>query len=57
MAAPALKTQGVDGRVKHGHDGLGRWVNGHDGRYELVNALPHGREAVQKFFGYFFSKK
>jgi hypothetical protein len=23
MAAPALKKEGVDGRVKHGHDGGG----------------------------------
>jgi hypothetical protein len=33
MAMPALKKQGVDGRVKHGHDGVGGWVIGHDVRY------------------------
>ncbi len=36
MAAPALKTQGVDGRVKHGHDEVGGWVSGHDGGYYLL---------------------
>ena len=33
MVAPAIKKQGVDGPVKHGHDGLGRWVIGDDGWY------------------------
>jgi hypothetical protein len=33
MAAPALKKEGVDGRVKHGHDGVGGWVIGHDDWY------------------------
>jgi hypothetical protein len=28
MAMLALKQQGVDGRVKHGHDGVGGWVIG-----------------------------
>jgi hypothetical protein len=36
MAALALKKQGVDGRVKHGHDGVGgRTVIGHDGYMSL----------------------
>jgi hypothetical protein len=29
---------GVDGRVKHGHDGVGGWVIGHDGWYEIVKS-------------------
>jgi len=43
MAAPALRKQGVDGRVKHGHDGVGEWVIGHDGWHSLLqsdNSLP-----------------
>jgi hypothetical protein len=37
MAAPTLKRQGVDGRVKHGHDGVGGWVFGHDGWYKTTS--------------------
>jgi hypothetical protein len=39
MAAPALKKEGVEGRVNHpiksgdGHGGAGGWVIGHDGSY------------------------
>jgi hypothetical protein len=35
MPAQALKKKGVDGRVKHGHDGVGGWVIGHDGGYKI----------------------
>jgi hypothetical protein len=33
MVVPAVKKLGVDGRVKHGHDGVGGWVIGDDGWY------------------------
>jgi hypothetical protein len=33
MAAPALKKQGVDGRVERDHDGVDGWVIGHGGWY------------------------
>ncbi len=33
MAAPTLEKKGVDGRVKHGHDGVGGWVIGNHGWY------------------------
>jgi len=35
MAALALKEQGVDGRVKHGHDRVGGWAGGHDVWYSF----------------------
>jgi hypothetical protein len=33
MSAAALKKEGVDGRVKHGHDEVSGWVIGRDGWY------------------------
>jgi hypothetical protein len=37
LAAPALKSKGVDGRVKHGHDEVGGWVICYDGCYKSCN--------------------
>ncbi len=35
---------GVDGRVKHGHDGMVGWVIGHDGWYKKRFQPAHGTE-------------
>jgi hypothetical protein len=34
MMAPGLKKEGVDGRVKHGHDVVGGWVIRDDAWYK-----------------------
>jgi hypothetical protein len=34
-----FKEQGMDGRVKHGHDGVGGWIIGHERWYEAKDLV------------------
>jgi hypothetical protein len=40
MAAPALKKQGVDGRVEHGHDGMSGLSRAAH-QYSIINSDTH----------------
>ncbi len=58
MAARPLENQGVDGRVKHGHDEVGGWL-GHGKCWCVKWALAVPQPIAQhkrKFFAPLFSK-
>jgi hypothetical protein len=57
MVAPAIKKQGVDGRVKHGHDEVGGWVIGYDGWYKQPLFVKSGAKTFGSRAARFFSKK